>query len=232
MSRRAAALSAGLLLLIAAFPARAAAAPTVAVDFDGCATVVDTEKVLAELTLDLGADQLQPTAVVVPDVAPPDAMRLRVRCTDRSLEVILRIDAREPESVWLSDTSGGIRARTLALALAERVRQIRLEPPPAPPPPPAVVTAKVVAESARPRPGPFRNPDLMRMEGQIALALGGLTLAGFAAGAPIAAIGDANANRGDLRAAGAAVLGTSCGPLIATAVAFGLWMHERSLPLP
>jgi hypothetical protein len=206
--------------------------PTIAVDFDGCAPIVDTAKTLSELGLDLGADQLLPTTVVAFDPLKSAGMRITARCADNTLEVVLRIDQHEPESLFLTDTSGTIRSRTLALAMAERVRQVRLEPPPAPPQPPtpAVETSTRVAEIVQPRLGAFRNPERMRLEGNIALAR--VTFAGFAVGAPITAVGDANANRGDLRGPGAVILGVSCAPLVGAAVAFGFWMHERSLPAP
>ena len=232
MRLRPAVLCAGLL--VAGAPgAQAADRPTVAVDFDGCATIVDTGKVFAEFSLDLGADQLQPTTVVTLDGAPPEAQRLLVRCADKSFEVILRIDARPPESLWLSDTSSAIRARTLALALAERIRQIRLEPPPAPPPAPVAVVAAAVAESARPRVGPFQDPRRTKLEWQLATGLAALTVVGFSVGSPIAAVGDAETSSkgGGLRGAGATILGLSCAPLIGGAVAFGLWMRDRSLPV-
>jgi hypothetical protein len=223
----------GALAVIAPLSAIAEDRPVVAVDFDGCAPIVDTGKVFSELALDLGADQVQPTTVLPLDATTPaDAMRVRLRCTEKSFEVVVRIDARNAESLWLSDTSGSIRARTLALAIAERIRQIRLEPPPPPPPPPAAETATHVTESVRVRTGAVRDPEKMKIEGEIALSLAGLTLAGFAVGSPLAAIGDAQSNRGDLRGAGAVVLGVSCAPLIGAAVAFGMWMHERSLPPP
>jgi len=78
-------------------------------------------------------------------------------------------------------------------------------------------------------PAPLRpvETDRMRRAGTWAWALAIPTAVGFSVGSAIAAVGDANPRRGDLRGAGAAVLGTSCAPLIGSVVAFAIWMHEK-----
>lgn len=117
-------LIAALVLLAAA--ARAQGAP--AVTLDGCGGVVDEGELREVLRVELGA-------------GADEAARLTLRCSAGEVAVVA---AGRTDRISLADVPARMRARALALALAERVRRAHEEPvapareapPPAPTSPP------------------------------------------------------------------------------------------------
>ena len=230
----------GLFGSLPAVKSAHAEARPVTLDFDGCAALVDTDETLALLRPELPSTGSQ-AFIVAPRHVPvaPGTIVLAMRCGDQP-QLSVRLDDAALESISLVDVPPRMRARTLALALAERLRRFTLEPPAPPAAPPIVVLAgspapsllSVAGTDAVPE-GRSRNPKRMKAAGQASLGLLLPALAGFIAGAPIAAIGDADPARGDLRGDGAVILSLSIAPLAAAAATFGVWLREkRKLPAP
>jgi hypothetical protein len=207
--------AAALVLWLA--PAGAAAAQ-VSFTSERCAPeVFDEDQVRALLSLELRPN----LELAGPGAIQTGGRRVRVVCSAGTQGAVLYVDDGPAEALSFADVPVRMRARTLALAVAEVLRR-------EPTPPAAPVVAPRPAPASRPQPpAPRVASQRERVLGGVTLGLFGLSVVGFAVGSPIAAVGNSDPERGDLRVASAYLLSLSVAPLVASSVTFGLWLRER-----
>jgi hypothetical protein len=237
MAGRAVTAPARAVALVCLVATAAQAAPLATrLTFTRCVAVVDEPELRELLRIELGRD------ITLDGGA--GAMQLAVSCAADAGQVTLSVGAHS-DTLSLADVPGRMRARTLALALAERLRRAlqdaALETAPGPPPtstptrtpepvkpapiPPAVTPALI----APPAPPPANRK---RLYGGLAVGLFSFSLAGFAIGSPLTAIEPTNPDRAPVRITGGVFVAVSAAAFITSAVTFGLWLRERKRSRP
>jgi hypothetical protein len=152
---------------------------------------------------------------------------LRCAATDVTITVGTRA-----EHMSLADVQLRMRPRTLALALAERIRRELLEaappapepPPPPPPPPPSPTPIPTVSAPLTAPPPP---PNRRKLYGGLAVGMFTYSLVGIAIGAPLVAIQPQDPAFQRFHISGDVMLVLSGAAFVTSVVTFSLWLRER-----
>jgi hypothetical protein len=221
--------------LLAAVPARAEPAPTdIALTLADCVDEITPREPLVRL---LRIELAQPIAL-----ATDANVRLDVGCEDNRSQLAVRIERRQPPGSYrgtidLDRLPPEMRARTIALALAEHVRWLD-EPQAAPPPTPPAPVAASSPSSVAPAPATLvvsralRDQATMRRARNLTIGLGVTSLALTIIGAPILGSGQLyHPPDTGMVAGGSVVVTVAVLSFAGAGVSFAYWLRERLRPL-